>query len=39
MSLEFWIIMAVLVLGGSCSMKGTWWERKPKKPEEKAAKK
>ncbi len=29
--MEFWIIMFVfLALGGTCSLKGTWWDRKKK---------
>lgn len=34
--MEFWIIMIVLIaIGGNCSLKGTWWDRKKKKEEEK----
>lgn len=42
MELCFWvIIMAVIAMGGTCSLAGTWWdknwrmERKKKKEEEK----
>lgn len=36
--MEFWLIMIVfIVMGGSCSLAGTWWDRKNKedKKEEK----
>mgnify|MGYP003364215397 CR=1 FL=1 len=34
MGLEFWIIMiALIAMGGSCSLAGTWWERKKKEKE------
>ena len=30
--MEFWLIMiAFIVMGGSCSLAGTWWDRKNKK--------
>lgn len=30
--MEFWLIMIVfIVMGGSCSLAGTWWDRKNKK--------
>ena len=30
--MEFWIIMIVFVaMGGTCSLAGTWWDRKKKK--------
>lgn len=29
--MEFWLIMIVLIAaGGSCSLKGTWWDKKKK---------
>ena len=29
---EFWLIMiGFIVMGGSCSLAGTWWDRKNKK--------
>ena len=39
-SMEFWIIMIVLIaIGGTCSLEGTWWDKKwwdkKKKKEEK----
>ena len=34
--MEFWLIMiAFIVMGGSCSLAGTWWYRKKKKEEKK----
>ena len=33
--MEFWLIMiAFIVMGGSCSLAGTWWDRKIKKGDE-----
>ena len=33
--MEFWLIMiASIVMGGSCSLAGTWWDRKNKKGDE-----
>ena len=30
--MEFWLIMiGFIVMGGSCSLAGTWWDRKNKK--------
>ncbi|GFI36563.1 hypothetical protein IMSAGC015_00724 [Lachnospiraceae bacterium] len=30
--MEFWIVMILfIVMGGSCSLTGTWWDRKKKK--------
>ena len=30
--MEFWIVMILfIVMGGSCSLTGTWWDRKTKK--------
>lgn len=30
-NMEFWIIMiAFITIGGSCSLAGTWWDRKKK---------
>ena len=30
--MEFWLIMiGFIVMGGSCSLAGTWWARKHKK--------
>ena len=30
--MEFWLIMiAFIVMGGSCSLAGTWWDRKNKR--------
>lgn len=30
--MEFWIIMiAFIAMGGTCSLAGTWWDRKKKK--------
>ena len=39
-NMEFWIIMIVLIaIGGTCSLEGTWWDKKwwdkKKKKEEK----
>lgn len=35
-SMEFWIIMLVLIgMGGTGSLAGTWWDRKKKKEEKK----
>ena len=35
-SMEFWIIMILfIVMGGTCSLKGTWWDRKKKNEERK----
>ena len=35
-SMEFWIIMIVFVaMGGTCSLAGTWWDRKKKKEDRK----
>lgn len=32
--MEFWLIMiGFIVMGGSCSLAGTWWDRKNKKKE------
>lgn len=32
--MEFWLIMiAFIVMGGSCSLAGTWWDKKKKKQE------
>ncbi len=34
--MEFWIIMILfIVMGGTCSLKGTWWDRKKKNEERK----
>ena len=34
--MEFWLIMiAFIAMGGTCSLAGTWWDRK-KKEEKKA---
>lgn len=34
--MEFWLIMIVfIVIGGSCSLTGTWWDKKNKKKEKK----
>jgi len=31
-SMAFWIIMIVFItLGGTCSLAGTWWDRKKKR--------
>lgn len=33
--MEFWLIMLVLVaMGGTCSLSGTWWDRKKKEEKE-----
>ena len=33
--MEFWLIMiGFIVMGGSCSLAGTWWDRKNKKESE-----
>lgn len=40
--LAFWIIVGVLVIGGSCSLAGTWWSkdwRNERKNKEKEAEK
>ena len=38
--MEFWLIMiAFIVMGGSCSLAGTWWDRKNKKEKIKKIKK
>ena len=30
--MEFWIIMiAFIAMGGTCSLAGTWWDRKKKR--------
>ena len=30
--MEFWLIMiGFIVMGGSCSLAGTWWDRKIKR--------
>ena len=30
--MECWIVMILfIVMGGSCSLTGTWWDRKKKK--------
>ena len=30
--MEFWLIMIVFIaMGGSCSLTGTWWDKKKKK--------
>lgn len=35
-SMEIWIIMILfIVMGGTCSLKGTWWDRKKKNEERK----
>ena len=32
--MEFWLIMiGFIVMGGSCSLAGTWWDKKKKKQE------
>ena len=32
--MEFWIIMIVFIaMGGTCSLTGTWWDRKKEKLE------
>lgn len=29
--MEFWVILiAFIAMGGSCSLKGTWWDKKKK---------
>lgn len=34
--MEFWLIMiGFIVMGGSCSLADTWWDRKNKKEEKK----
>ncbi len=34
--MEFWIIMFIfLVMGGTCSLKGTWWDKERKSTEKK----
>ena len=29
--MEFWLIMIGFIVMGSCSLAGTWWDRKNKK--------
>jgi len=34
-NMEFWIIMiAFIAMGGTCSLAGTWWDRKKKEEKE-----
>lgn len=33
--MEFWLIMiAFIAMGGTCSLAGTWWDRKKKRKKE-----